>query len=165
MSLIVETGSASSTSESYCSVSAADARHQGLGNQDWATLTTASKEQSLRRATAFMEQAYRSRWAGCRVNATQALSWPRWNVIVDEFPIDSVSVPAAVVASCADLALKASTDTLNPDLERAVVREKIGPLETEYDRYAPQSTQFRAIDMALAPYLKGSSSMAMLVRS
>ena len=66
---------------------------------------------------------------------------------------------------CADLALRALTDDLNADLTRAVVRKKIGPLETEYDRNSPQSKRFRPVDMALAPFLKGSSASARLVRA
>jgi hypothetical protein len=65
----------------------------------------------------------------------------------------------------ADLALRALTDDLNADLTRGIVRKKIGPMETEFDPYSPQSKRFRAIDMALAPFLKGSSVMANLVRA
>jgi hypothetical protein len=112
-----------------------------------------------------MEQAFRERWQGYRAHSTQALSWPRWNVLVDEFPVASDAVPVDIANACADLALRALSDDLNADLTRGVVRKKIGPLETEYDRYSPQQKRFRAIDMALSPYLKGSSAMATLVRA
>lgn len=165
MALVVETGSGSATAESYCSVSAADARHQGLGNTDWAALSTASKEQALRRATVYMTQAFRGRWKGNRCTSTQALDWPRFGVCVDGFDYPSTTLPADIVNACADLALKASAEELAPDQERAVIREKIGPLETEYSSYSPQAKQFRAVDMLLSSLLKGSSAMAMLVRT
>ena len=77
MSLNVETGTGASNSESYASVTNADTYHSNRGNSLWATLTTPEKEQALRRATDYMEQVYRKRWKGVRVNATQALSFPR----------------------------------------------------------------------------------------
>lgn len=165
MALIVEDGSGRTDSESYISVANATARHAAFGNTNWADLATDEKEQALRRATAHMEQAYRTRWTGQRINSTQALSWPRAWVVVDGYSVDSDIVPADIANACADLAFKAASGDLNPDIERAVIREKVGPLETEYSAHSPQSTRYRAIDMALAPYLKGSSAMATLVRA
>jgi hypothetical protein len=174
MTLVVEDGTGKSNANAYVSVADADARHTLLGNTAW-TGATATKEAAIARATAYMEQAYRSRWVGLPRHprsalgtsqvTPQALSWPRWDVWVDGYPVDVNSVPAEVANACADLALKALSAELNVDLARAVVRKKIGPLETEYDRNSPQSIRYRAIDMALAPYLKGSPAMASLVRA
>ena len=165
MSLIVEDGTGLNTAESFVSVAAASARQAALGNTNWATLTNTEMEQALRRATADKEQAYRSRWTGLRLNRLQALSWPRYGVVTDAFYADVNSVPSAVASACADLALKAAAGDLAQDLTRGVVREKVGSLETEYDRASPQAVRYRSIDMALAPYLNGSSAMATLVRS
>ncbi len=165
MALIVEDGTGLSTAESYVSVAAADTRQTALGNTNWATLTTAEKEEALRRATVHMGQAYRTRWTGMRAHSTQALDWPRYDVCVDGYSVLSTIVPADIANACADLALKAAAGDLAPDLTRAVIRKKIGPLETEYDRNSPQATRYRAIDMALSPYLTGSGAMARLVRS
>lgn len=166
MALIVETGAGLSNAESYISVANADTRMTNVGNSNWTTLTTTEKEQALRRATIYMEQAYRERWLGYRETDTQALSWPRNSVIVDGFiPVDTDVVPADVANACADLAFKAAAGDLNPELTRGVVRKKVGPLETEYDRNSPQSVRYRSVDMMLAPYLKGSSAMATLVRA
>lgn len=166
MALVVETGAGLSTAESFASVSSADTRHSGLGNTNWTTLTTAEKEHALRRATAYMEQSYRARWTGNRHTVAQALSWPRNGVVVDGFVvIASNVVPPEVANACIDLAFKAAAGDLNADLDRAVIREKVGPLETEYSAHSPQSVRYRAIDMALAPFLTGSSAMAMLVRA
>ena len=165
MALIVESGQGLSNSESYISVADATARHLALGNTIWADLLNDEMEQALRRATVFMEQAFRSRWTGARKTATQAMSWPRYSVVVDGYSVDSDVVPAEVANACADLALKAAAGDLNADLERAVIREKVGPLETEYSPHSPQSVRYPSITMLLAPYLKGSSAMATLVRS
>lgn len=165
MALTVETGAGLPNAESYVDTASVDARMTAFGNDTWATLTTGQKEEALRRATAYMEQAFRERWTGQRLNRLQALSWPRFGVVVDGYYVDVNSVPPVVANACADLALKAAAGDLAPDLARAVVREKVGPLETEYDRASPQQTRFRAIDMMLAPFLKGSTAMAQLVRA
>lgn len=164
MSLIVEDGTGLSTAESYISVADASTRHSNLGNTTWADLTTAQMEEALRRATIYMEQAYRSRWAGYVQHLTQALSWPRNSVVVDGWRwIATDIVPAEVANACADLALKAAAGDLNADLTRAVKRKKVGPLETEYSDYSPQSVRYPAINMMLAPYLAGTG--ARLVRA
>ena len=163
MPLIVEDGTGMATAESYVSVADADARHTAFGNSAW-TGTDAVKEAALRRATAYIEQAYRSRWQGVRMSEAQALSWPRYNVIVDSWSIASDEVPTEVANACADLALKALSADLNEDLDRAVIREKVGPLETEYSAYSPERKRYPAIDMALAPFLTGAGANARLVR-
>jgi len=156
MTLIVETGAGLSTAESFASVSAADTRLSALGMTTWASLQTAEKEQALRRSTAHMEQAYRNRWKGARLLRDQALSWPRYGACADGYPVLSTVVPGDVANACIDLAFKAAAGDLNPDLTRTVIREKVGPLETEYSPHAPEATRYRAIDQALAPYLKAA---------
>lgn len=166
MSLVVETGEGLATADSYISVADATTRHTNLGNTNWALLSNDEMEQALRRATIHMTNSYRSRWQGYRRTVGQALDWPRVDVVVDQInAIDSDTVPSDIQNACADFALKAAAGDLNADLERGIVREKVGPIETEFDRNTPQSVRYRAIDMALAPYLKGSSAMASLVRS
>ena len=165
MALIVEDGTGLANSESYCSVAYADTRHANLGNTAWAALATADKEAALRRATNYMLQVYRQRWTGYRVKITpmQALDWPRYGVEVDHFPVHFDIVPADIANACADLALKADAGDLAPDLQQGVIREKTGPIETEYNRGTPQYTRYRAIEMMLAPYL--TSNMGRLVRA
>jgi hypothetical protein len=165
MALIVENGTGLSTAESYVSVADAGTRHTNLGNTAW-TGTDAVKEAALRRATQYMLQTYRGRWHGERINGTQALDWPRSWVTVDGYAVDADIVPTDIANACADLALRALAADLAADLTRGVVREKVGPLETEYDRNSPQSVRYRAIDMMLAPYLtRGAGGSMMVVRT
>lgn len=152
MTLVVETGTGSATADSYASLEQAEARHNALGSA-WAGSDTA-KEQALRRATVFMEQAYGERWKGTRLLRAQALSWPRYGVIAREYPVESNIVPVEVVNTCIDLALKATAGDLYPDQTRAVKREKVGPLETEYADYAAPGIKYASSDAALAPYLR-----------
>lgn len=165
MALIVETGTGLSTAESYASVAQASTRMTAMGNDTWETITTAQMEEALRRATAYMVQAYRNRWAGTRLLRVQALDWPRYGVCVDGFDLPSTEVPTDVVNACIDLALKAAAGDLNADLTRATIREKVGPLETEYSAHGAEQTRYRSIDMALAAFLKGGAFNARVVRT
>lgn len=165
MALIVETGAGIANAESYISVADATTRHANNGMTNWATLSTTEMEAALRRATVYMEQAFRERWRGRRSYFTQALSWPRWGVIVDGFPIYATVVPPEVAAACADLALKAAAGDLNADLTTRVVTKKVGPIETQFDRYSPQQVRYPSIEMMLRPFLKAGSSQAILQRA
>lgn len=166
MSLIVENGTGLSNAESYISVANADTRMTNLGNSNWLTMSTLEKEQALRRATVYMEQAYRSKWQGTRTTITQALSWPRYDVLIDRYNyIASTVVPADVANACADLAFKAAGGDLAADLSRAVKREKVGPIETEYADFTPQQVRYVSIDRTLAPYMVGGGAFSRLIRA
>ena len=166
MTLIVEDGSIVTGAESYISVADASTYHTARGNTAWAALATdALREAALRRATDYMRQAYRSRWQGYKVNEDQALDWPRYDVEVEGYAVDSDIVPTEVKNACAELALRASAADLNPDLTQGVAREKVGQIEVEYDKASPQFTRYRAIDALLSPYLKaggGGCSMGVI---
>jgi hypothetical protein len=166
MTLIVEDGSIVTGAESYISVSDASNYHTVRGNTAWAALTTdALREAALRRATDYMRQAYRSRWQGYKVNEEQALDWPRYDVEVEGYAVDSDIVPTEVKNACAELALRASAADLNPDLTQGVLSEQVGSIQVTYDKASPQFTRYRAIDALLSPYLKaggGGCSMGVI---
>jgi hypothetical protein len=172
MALVVETGTGSATAESYISVADATTYHANRGNSPWALLTTAQMEESLRRATDYMEQVYRMRWLGYRVTITQALSWPRDEVqrldltLLNQYSYyENNAVPPEVKNACAELALKAASAELLPDLTQGVVMERVDVLQIEYDKYSPQSPRYTAIDRLLAPFLSGSSVSRTVVRA
>lgn len=163
MALEVEDGTGKAAAESFISVADASSYHSARGNTAWAALSTDTvREQCLRKATDYMEQAYRSRWQGCRVGETQALSWPRYDVIVEGYDVDSDVVPTAVKNACAEFALKAATVELNPDLTQGVVSESVGPISVTYDKSSPQATRYKAIDAMLSPYLQEAKGGAMM---
>ena len=168
MALEVEDGTGKATAESFISVTDASTYHTARGNTAWAALASDTvREQCLRKATDYIEQVYRSRWQGCRVGETQALSWPRYDVEVEGYAIDSNIVPTEIKNACAELALRASAADLNPDLTQGVLSEQVGSIQVTYDKASPQFTRYRAIDALLSPYLKangGGCSMG-LIRS
>lgn len=164
MALIVEDGTGKADAESYISVEDATAYHADRGNAAWASLASDTvREQLLRRATEYMLQVYRSAWQGYRMTSAQALDWPRADVCVDGYPLAIDIVPAEVKRACAELALKANSGPLAPDLGQAIKRQKIGPIDTEYADYSPQSKRYVAIDRLLQPLLSGRGGMSIKV--
>ena len=173
MSLIVEDGTGLSTAESYISVADADTYHSNRGNTDWAALTTAEKERLLRISTDYMVAVYRLRWDGYRYVNTQALDWPRIYVpvrdicSVNAFPqyVDNDIVPTQVKNACAEFALKAKSETLLEDQTQGTIREKVGPIEVEYDKYSPQFKRYLQIESNLAIYFASSANQVKLMRT
>ena len=165
MSLIVEDGTIVPGAESLTSVADATAYHAARGNAAWAALATDTiREQCLRKGTDFMRQAYRSRWQGVKVDEDQALDWPRYDVVVDGYTVDSDIVPTEVKNACAELALRASAGDLLADQSQGVIREKVGQIEVEYDRSSPQQARYSAVESMLAPYLlAGGSGISMRI--
>jgi hypothetical protein len=168
MALIVEDGTGLSTAESYISVADASTYFTARAVTAWAALDTdALREAALRKATEYMIATYRSRWQGTRKTEDQALCWPRYDVTVEWYLVADDSVPEIVKRACCELALKASTAELNPDLTQGVLEEIIGPIKTVYDKNSPQRIRYAAIDAMLAPYLKagGGGCSMKLVRA
>jgi len=167
MALEVEDGTGKATAESYISVADASTYHTNRGNAAWAALATdAVREQCLRKATDYMIQAYTARWQGYKVDpSVQALDWPRYDVVVDGVALDNDAVPETIKRACAELALKAATAELNPDLTQGVVSEQVGSIAVTYDKNSPQAKRYKAIDAMLSPYLKAGGGCSMgLVR-
>lgn len=158
MAFVPETGAGLSNSNSYASVAQADSYFADRGNADWAALNTTAKQQALIKATDFLEATYRSAWKGFRVSSTQALSWPRVEVVADGFPIPSSIVPLPVVYSCAELAIRSTTTTLLADQGQQVKREKVDVLEVEYQDYSDPTERYPAVNRLLLPFLLSASA-------
>jgi hypothetical protein len=128
-------------------------------------------EQQARKATAYLTQAYRMRWAGSRVTATQALDWPRYEVPKRDAPGGGVwaayypsdSIPTEVCDAQSELMIRvAVSGDLNPDLTRGVLSEKVGQLQVDYDPNSSQATRYRAVEMLLAPLLKAPGGIPVI---
>lgn len=158
MAFVVETGAGSATANSFASTAAADAYVADRGVAGWAALATADKQAALVKATDYLEASYRASWDGFRVSGTQALSWPRSDVIVDEFPVAANIVPVAVVNACIEMALRAvAGTTLIEDQGQLVIREKVDVIETEYAPFSDPAVKYPFVSRMLAPYLLSSS--------
>lgn len=167
MAIAVEDGTIVAGAESYITVADADTWHSNRGNTAWAALATGAKEQALRKAADHMLQVYGLRWQGDRVSASQALDWPREGVEAFGFEVNADVVPEAVANACAEFALRSLSADLTPDVTRRTLREKVGPIEVEYDPNSPALPDYQAIDNMLAAYLDnaGSSVFRRVVRT
>lgn len=149
-----------SPADSYVSLVDAAAYHTARGNAAWAALANDTvREQLLIKATDYITATYGPRWKGERVDGEQLLDWPRSCVYANGYVVPSNIVPVLVGNACAELALKASTVELMPDVGRLKSRVKVGPIETEYVEGATPLTRFTAIDRMLAPYLTSAMNI------
>lgn len=182
--LIPETGALVAGADSYGSLTDADTYHAARGNSAWAAMSAENKEAAARRAADYMLQVYRARWKGYRKSTTQTLDWPREMVFLDPsvngigvdaaqfgygFGYTSVIpnnvVPVEVKNAWAELALRAASAALAPDLSRLTTSEKVGQIAVTYDNYlGPAFVQFRAVDLLLQPFMNVPSFAAKLVR-
>jgi hypothetical protein len=157
MAFTVENGTGLAGANAYISADDADDYHEMRRNTAWDDLDDDEKEAAILKATDYMDAAYS--WAGDRSTSTQALGWPRSGVVADGVSLASDELPAALVRACAELALRASSSDLAPDVPRLKSREKVGPIEVEYDPHARAYTTYRLIDSILAPLLAGASGV------
>jgi len=168
MALLVETGNIVAGAESYCTVAFANTYLANRGYTAWDALDdTDAKEPALRKATDYLTAMFKGRWQGEIVDEDQALDWPRYDVVVDGYDVASDSVPLAVQKACAELAYRATTADLSPDLTQGVLSESVGQISVTYDKSSPQRTRYAYVDALLAPYLtsRGNTAMMSLVRS
>lgn len=163
--IVVEDGTGKVDADSYISVADADYYHDMLGNTAWTGPDTA-KEHALRKATQYMQQVYFDRWDGYRKTSTQALDWPREYVEIKGLRyveyVTSTTIPQEVKNACASLALRALTDDLLADEERAVISESVDVISVTYGEYSPQRKRYPEIERMLAKYLITSGGLQMV---
>lgn len=181
--LIVEEGlgiDGSPTPNSLGGIAEADSYFSARNNSDWSGATEAAKAASLIDATDYLEQEYRLRWKGMRVNSEQALSWPRYGVITeDAYQTDNASlsgsyvglpheieptvVPPEVRAAVFELALRrieSSTTRLAADLDRGgdIKKVKAGSVEVEYGEWREPGKRYPVIEGLLKPFLQSAKA-------
>lgn len=134
MALVTTPGA--SDADSYVSVSDADAYFASRAETTW-TGTDDVKEAALRKATSYLDNAYRDRWIGVRTEQLQVLAWPRCSAIPirtsisitmalidsDGFEIDPESIPLQVQRATMEAALLSLTGI---DLQPALASADVG---------------------------------------
>lgn len=154
MALIVEDGTGKADAESLATVAAFKAHCDGRGITYGADSLI---EAQLRKATDYLGQRYGQGLSGFRVKTTQALDFPRYEMPRRDLGAwtyyDSDEVPSGVVKACIEAAIRAGSDDLSPDQTQAIKREKVGPIETEYQDFTNGRLTYPVIDALMAPYL------------
>lgn len=164
MTLIIEDGSGVENANSYVSVAQAKAYAAARG----VTLgSDAVVEQQLIKAMDFLE-AFRSDFQGCKTDPAQPLQWPRENVYIDSELFLYDAIPAELKAAQCQLVIEQFNGVdLNPTVSgQFVVREKVGPIDTQYSEKIGSSgqPQLNTVNNFLAPLLNYNSSYLSTVR-
>jgi hypothetical protein len=141
MPLILEDGTGVTNANSFASVD--DLETYALLRGLTLPSTDAEKEVLLVQAGDFLN-GLESRYKGSRVDAHQAMCWPRENVYLfdsDEAEEDD-SIPDILLAAQCQLAYDAITHNLQATgTGREVIRQKVDVIETEYAPGTGQTVQ------------------------
>ena len=123
----------------------------------WNAATDPQKEASLRQATQYLDNRFRSRFVGVIQSESQSLEWPR-NGAVDQSGRYINQIPEQIKQATVELAKAriVSGTNLVPDEARggAIKRAKVGSLEVEYSDNAPAGTDYRFSDSLVSGLLK-----------
>ncbi len=160
MTIIVEDGTGLANANSYCSEDTLDTYCDDRG----ITLADGDAEAALVRATAWIDNTYRTRFAGWQVRLrAQALQWPRIGVYdLNGIYVATDSVPIEIVQATCEAAIRELTEagSLAPDLDRAgnIKELAAGSVHIVYGANASAQTTFQIIDGVLAGLLGQPSS-------
>ena len=166
MALIVEDGTGLADAQSYISVVDADTYHSERGNADWAAADAAAKEASLIKATEYLDGKYGNRWLGWRRSSTQALDWPRDDVL-DELGTEYTGVPRKLAQATTVVALKVIQGAdVSPDLDRGgkVHSESVGKITTVFQTGAPAQTLYTAVSRLLTGLVRSAGPGVRITR-
>lgn len=141
-SIIVETGNNTAGANSY--MSAADVVQYAKDRQH--TFST-SVNVLLIKAMDYIESLS---YKGSKLTRDQGLQWPRYNVIIDGYYLDSDIIPNELkkaLAECA-IAIDQGNDPMQ-NIPVQVLRQKVDVLEIEYQAGSPQYEINRRIKNAM----------------
>src|SRR5574343_142018 len=129
MALVIEDGSGVAGADSYATAAELVSRAAAYG---WTIpATEAEQEVLLRRAAEAMNARL---WKGTRVDALQALAWPREAVIVDAELIPSTMIPAGIQYGQMALAAEIYADDVAPPEADtgAVIEQTVDVITVKY---------------------------------
>ena len=147
MAITVEDGTIVANANSYASEAELTAYATARG-----VTLTAGTEQLLIQAMDYIEQ---QSFKGDKQTKDQSLVWPRYNVEIDGFWLDSDEIPQLLKDAQmeAAMAVDADTDPL-ANVEREVKKEKIDVIEVEYMEGTFSQVWVQRIDNKLQKLLK-----------
>ncbi len=161
VTLVVEDGTGLSTANTYATVAAADTYHAArLHTRDWDQADTPTRNRALTWATRLLDEQVR--WRGDRMSTTQALEWPRANVLVRDRDayLSSDAVPTWLRDATAEFArhLIAGDRTKAVEQQRVTSRSGssasvgLGPKDRQHLAIVPP-----AVLSMIAPYIIAST--------
>lgn len=149
MSLVIENGSIVAGADSFATAAELVTYAANFGR----TIPAGTPEQEalLRRAYLQMDALP---WKGYAVSPDQTGSWPRYGVCRNGFDVDSTSIPAQIKAGQMALATEIHADDLNdPETKQgAIIREKVGPIDTEFAAASKTASKPAAVKQSAAQF-------------
>jgi len=148
--IIVETGAGLTNSNSYIS----EADFETYASDRGITLTNDSNVLLIQAMDYIEQQPFK----GYKGTDEQALQWPRGNVSIDGYYVDTDEIPQLLKDALCEQAI--GVDGGNNPLsveERATKMEKVGDIEVEYMDGARNSTYLKAAESKLSKLLKAGS--------
>jgi hypothetical protein len=157
MTLIIEDGTQVANANTYVSdaeyVAYAAARGKTIAS------TADNREIQLIKSMDYIE-AFRSKFKGDKVAQTQSLQWPRYNVEIDGFYIDSDVIPQELKDAEMEAAIYInSSEILISGTTQNIQREKLDKLEIAYfSGGSYEVTRTDTVDAKLDILLKNGSN-------
>lgn len=159
--MVVETGEGIDNADSYVSVEFADDYFSARGISGWESLETEVKEQSLIRATDYIDNVFQ--WNGKKLTAEQSLRFPRQNL--RDYEGNEVSgVPTCLKQAVCDAAILVSSGTelfQTQNENGTVVSETITTLSFSYsqeEKSITSKTLYDSINTKLRGLFRDSSA-------
>lgn len=155
MALVVEDGTAKADANSFASLEVI--RAYALLRGVTLSATDSVVESQAIKAKDYLE-AQRDKFQGGKLTAAQALQWPRTGVVVDGFDVAEDEIPRELVAAqcAAVMELADGTDLMPTNDGRVIIRDKTGPLETEWAPGGSNLPAMPKVDALLKPLFKNS---------
>lgn len=148
--IIQETGQQSTTANSYVTVAG---YNQYL--EDRYSRVAPAEDETLRyiyRAMTYFESL---KFIGDKATEDQALQWPRSDVSIDGYGIDSDEMPNEVLIAIYEISYgyESGFGIDNP-VSRETIKEKVGELEVEYKSSSAERTLLPAATQAIRKLVK-----------
>jgi hypothetical protein len=171
MAFIVEDGTQVASANAYITEAWLEQYAEDTGQ----TLASGNVEAAIVRASIWIDGRYGMRFPGLIYGRTQGLLWPRSSSYDrNGYLVAEDAVPIEIKRATAEAAIRELADpgALAPDVVAsaggAVKREKLGPLEVEYEAGTSAGATgpgFPVIDGILAPLLAWGGSSIPLIRA
>jgi len=139
--LVAETGTGSSSANSYATIDEGDIYHEAhLYATDWTGASDDDKEKALIWASRLLDEQVN--WSGGRYSQNQGLRWPRIGVYdADGWVIDSDEIPQAVKDAACEYGRLLIASNLTATEDTVGFRKlKVDVIEIEMDKYDRKPT-------------------------
>ena len=161
LSFVVEDGTGVSGATSYVALADADQYVENRPHHEhsavWNAAADSSKHGALIAATAYLDAMYN--FKGTKADGDNELSWPRMSAYDREgYAILETEIPTALKDACVELAMRAISEDLAPDLDQPIESAKVGPLAVAFDVNSRQYKDFRFVDKILRGLIYSSVS-------